>query len=84
MCTQAKDKSFSIKCNTNTRGTNSAHTTVHEDSMYWYTINIYIPRFNYICLAVRVVKLYTHDVHSAPTAQEGVVQISAVKKKKKL
>ena len=40
MCTNAKCKSLGIKCNTNIQGTNSAHTTVYVDFIYWYTINI--------------------------------------------
>ena len=40
-----------------------------------------IPRFNHLFIAVRVVKLYTHAVQSAPPAQKSAVQISPVQKK---
>ena len=42
---------------------------------------LYKPRFNRLFIAVRVAKLYTHAVHSAPPAQKGAVQIWPVQKK---
>ena len=42
---------------------------------------MYIPRFNRLFIAVRVVKLYTHAVYCATPAQKGAVQILPVQKK---
>ena len=45
--------------------------------IYIYT---FVLRYNRLFIAVRLVNLYTHDVHSAPPAQKGDVQIFLVRK----
>ena len=81
MCTRAKYKSFGIKCNTNTQYTNSAHTTLHVDSISLYKINILILQLHRLFMAVRAFKLYTHGVHSASPPKEVLFRYRSFRRK---
>ena len=59
----------------------STHNCAYGLHILAHNKYIYIPRFNRLFVAARVVKLYIHAAHSDPSAQKGAVQISLVQKK---
>ena len=65
VCTQSKCKSLGIKCNTNSEGTNPAHTTVHKDSVYWH-IAVQPPLYS--CARGKVVHTWCSQRPTRPEA----------------